>query len=583
MSAAQPPEGAQAPLGGSGAKAVGAHGGVVSGARVWAWRARARGGAAAALLAVGLGACGGGGGGDGAGGTRTFDTRAVTAQDPGSAWARSTGDDWRDGVFMEIFVRAYQDSDGDGVGDLAGLVSRLDYLRDLGVRGLWLMPVYPSQDGDHGYAVTDYRAVAPEYGRLADLDTLIAQAHARGMGVVLDYVMNHSAAQHPAFQSSRSAAGNPYRDWYVWQNPAPGGWSIYGSDPWKNSANGAYFAGFWDQMPDFNLRSGTVLAWHQDNLRFWLNRGVDGFRFDAAGNLVENGPSAWENQPENHAIWSGVRTLLDGYERRYMVCEAPALPQRYAQGDSCKGAFAFGYQYDLADAVKGNADKVAAVAAYWASAPEGMAGFASNHDSFAGQRLYDQFGGDTARMKLAAATYLLQARTPFVYYGEEVGMGGAAALSGDPRLRTPMSWSADTRQAGFTTGQPFRALAANVATHNVQGQSGVSGSLLEHYRSLMALRNAHPALQRGQYLNARSSGLLMSFQRSLPGSGGERVLLAYNYGGAPGSIAVAGLEPGASYSGEGPSLGQTVVADPSGAAVLALPAQSYAFYRRANP
>ncbi len=540
--------------------------------------------ALAALLCVLLAACGGGGSdGGGAGSSVAFDTRAVAPQDPGSAWTRSRSDDWREGVFMEIFVRAYQDSNGDGVGDIAGLVSRLDYLRDLGVRGLWLMPIYPSQDRDHGYAVTDYRAVAPEYGSLADLDTLITQAHARGMGVVLDYVMNHSAAEHPAFQSSRSGPGNTYRDWYVWQNSDPGGWSIYGSNPWKATFNGAYFAGFWDQMPDFNLRSPSVLAWHQDNLRFWLNRGVDGFRFDAAGNLVENGPSAWEHQNENHSIWSQVRSLVDGYDRRYMVCEAPSLAQRYAQSDSCKGSFAFGYQNDLVEALKGNAAKVGAMASYWASAPAGMAGFASNHDSFAGQRLYDQLGGDAARLKLAAATYLLQAGTPFVYYGEEVGMGGAASLGGDPALRTPMSWSGSSANAGFTTGTPFRALAANVATHHVQGQSGVNGSLLEHYRTVIALRNAHPALQRGQYAHASSAGLLMAFQRNLAGSGGERVLVAYNYGSSAGMLTVSGLEPSAIFTGAGPSQGQSLLSNADGTATLTLPAQSYAFYSRAHP
>lgn len=521
-----------------------------------------------------LGACGGGGG------TATavsFDTSTVAAADPGSPLSAN----WRDGPFMEIFVRAYKDSNGDGVGDLQGLISKLDYLQTLGVKGLWLMPIYPNQDGDHGYAVTDYRNVASDYGSLADLDALIAAAHTRGIGVILDYVMNHSAAQHPAFQSAKSATNSNYRDWYVWQDNHPSGWSIYGSDPWKQSTTGYYFAGFWDQMPDFNLKNAPVAQWHQDNLRFWLNRGIDGFRFDAVGNLVENGPSAWENQPENHALMAAVKTLAESYSQRYIVCEAPALPQRYAQNDSCGASFAFGYQSDLVGAVNGDTAKLANIASYWSTAPDGMAGFASNHDSFAGQRLYDQLGGDSAKMKLAAATYLLQARTPFIYYGEEVGMAGAGALSGDPKLRTPMSWS--SAASGFTTGTPFRALAANVASANVAQQDGVAGSMLEHYKSLIALRNSNPALQRGSYSGATTSGLLMSFQRDLAGSGNQRVVVAYNYGSSSGSIAVTGLPANVSMTGLGPSNGSSLAVDGGGNASVTVGPQSYAVFRYTYP
>lgn len=531
-----------------------------------------------ALTACALSACGGGGGGGGGSGSAaSFDTSAVGVTDPGSTLSSN----WRDGVFMEIFVRAYKDSNGDGVGDLQGLISKLDYLQSLGVKGLWLMPIYPNQDGDHDYAVTNYRGVASDYGSLSDLDALLTAAHARGMGVILDYVMNHSAAQHPAFQNAKSATANSYRNWYVWQGSNPGGWSIYGSDPWKYDTTGYYFAGFWDQMPDFNLKNATVAEWHRDNLRFWLNRGVDGFRFDAVGNLVENGASAWENQPENHALMAAVKTLVNGYSQRYIVCEAPALPQRYAQNDSCGSSFAFGYQNDLVSAVNGNAAKVSSVASYWSSAPDGMAGFASNHDSFAGQRLYDQLGGDAAKLKLAAATYLLQARTPFIYYGEEVGMAGAASLSGDPKLRTPMSWN--TSASGFTTGTPFRALSANVGSANVSAQDGVGGTLLEHYKTVIALRNNNPALQRGSYSGATSNGLLMSFQRDIPGTGNQRVLVAYNYGGSSGTLAVSGLPPGVSMSGIGPSSGSNLSVDGSGNASLTVGAQGYAVFRYTYP
>ncbi|CAG0966331.1 partial alpha-amylase, partial [Gammaproteobacteria bacterium] len=202
----------------------------------------------AASLLLGCGG-GGGSGGTPAGPLPTVETSAVAMADPGSTLPA----DWAKGVFMEIYVRGYKDSDGDGIGDLKGLTQSLDYLKDLGVSGIWLMPVNTSQDHDHGYAVTDYRGIETQYGSLADFDELLAQAHARGIGVIIDYVMNHSAAQHPAFVNARAATDNPYRDWYVWQASRPSGWSIYGNDPWHPGGTGYYFAGFWDQMPDFNL------------------------------------------------------------------------------------------------------------------------------------------------------------------------------------------------------------------------------------------------------------------------------------------------------------------------------------------
>src|SRR5688500_11442400 len=175
--------------------------------------------------------------------------------------------DWHRGAFAAIYVRGYRDSDGDGVGDLRGLTASLDYLHDLGVRGLWLMPVARSQDRDHGYAVADYRAIEPDYGTLADFDELLRQAHARGMGVIIDYVLNHSAAEHPAFVASRDPA-DPHRGWYVWRDPAPTGWRVMGKDPWNPTARGAYLAQFSPTMPDFDFTHPQVARFHADNLRF---------------------------------------------------------------------------------------------------------------------------------------------------------------------------------------------------------------------------------------------------------------------------------------------------------------------------
>jgi len=532
------------------------------------------------LASVALAACACGGGAGDAGSSpppapaappAVRDVGAVPAADPGSGLPAA----WKSGAFMQVFVRSYQDSDGDGIGDLRGLIRRLDYLQDLGVRGLWLMPIGPSQDKDHGYAVTDYRDVEPQYGTLADLDALLREAHARGIGVIVDYVINHSAAQHPLFANSRSSAGNPYRGWYLWQDTRPGGWNIYGSDPWRSNGAvgqpgaGWYFAAFWDQMPDFNLRNTDVVAWHHDNLRFWLNRGVDGFRFDAVGHLVENGSTAWNNQPQNVPILRDARALVDGYARRFLVCEGPDAPLTYA--DACGSAFAFGHHARILDAARGNPTAIRAVADHFVTAPLAMSTMLANHDSFAGQRVFDQLGGNLAQYKLAAATTLLMPGTPFIYYGEEIGLAGAPGLSGDPRLRTPMSWTGDARTAGFTSGTPYRPLAGNVTTHNVAAQQADPNSLLNFYKAMLALRNGLAPIASGSYEGARVEGSVMSFQRAL---GGQRVLVVINYGNAAASTAVPLLPAGATLQNRFPAGAADVAVDGSGSAVVAVPAQA---------
>lgn len=531
---------------------------------------------AAMLALASLAACGGGGASTPTDPVVTpppvgavdpaVDVSRVAAADPGSPLPA----DWSQGAFMQIFVRSYKDSDGDGVGDLRGLTQQLDYLKELGVRGLWLLPITASQDRDHGYAVSDYRGIEPQYGSWADVDELVRQAHARGIGVIVDYVINHSAAQHPLFLNSRSAANNPYRDWYLWQNLKPTGWNIYGGDPWRaNAGGGYYFAAFWDQMPDFNLRNPAVVQWHHDNLRLWLNRGVDGFRFDAVGHLVENGSSAWDNQPENLPLLRDARAVVQGYSRRFLVCEGPGAPLAYQE--ACGSAFAFGHHERVIQAAKGDPAAVRAVADHFRTNPLGMSTMLSNHDSFAGQRPFDQFGGNLAQYRLAAATTLLMPGTPFIYYGEEIGMAGAATLGGDPKLRTPMSWTGDTRTAGFTSGNPYRALSANVASNNVAAQQADPQSLLSFYKAMLALRNGMAPLTRGSYEEARTNGSVFSFQRR---AGAERALVVINYGTGPGTAELAGLPPGALLQSRYPAGAGDAAADAAGAASVSMAPQS---------
>jgi glycosidase len=493
------------------------------------------------------------------------DVSSVASADPGSPLPVN----WQSGTFMQIFVRSYADSNGDGIGDLRGVTEKLDYLNDLGITGLWLMPITRSQDRDHGYAVSDYRNIEAQYGSLADLDELLREAHARGIGVIMDYVINHSAFDNPLFANARIADSNPYRNWYVWQNPRPNGWNIYGNNPWYGNAAGYYFAAFWDQMPDWNLLNPAVVAYHNDNLRFWLNRGVDGFRFDAVGHLVENGPTQWNNQPQNYPIMRSVKALVDGYSRRWMVCESPEDAPGFTA--ACGSAFAFGHNYNVVRAARGESAAVALVANYFKTASPDVANLLANHDSFAGQRLYDQFNGNLAQYRLAAATLLLQPGTPFLYYGEEIGMAGAASLSGDPKLRTPMSWTGSTSNAGFTTGTPYRALSANVATFNVQAQRADANSLHAHYKALIGLRNSAPALARGAFEGSVVAGSAHGFVRRL---GNERAVVVINYGTAAASVAMAGLPAGATLAAAWPAGSSDITVDGGGAASIAVDAQA---------
>ena len=431
-------------------------------------------------------------------------------------------------TFLEVYVRGYQDSDGDGIGDLQGLISRLDYLQQLGITGLWLMPVTESADNDHGYAVEDYRAIESDYGSMSDFETLIGEAHARGLAVIIDYVMNHAASTNPLFLDASTIASNDKRDWFVWEDVKPQGWNTFTGDPWRNNGNGWYYGIFTALMPDFNLRNPDVVEFHKDNLRFWLNKGVDGFRFDAVGVLFENGAADWEDQVENHVLLSELQTLISSYSKRFLVCESPSDPVVYANISSCGRAFAFQVPGAILNSARGNVVDASFVNQLNLANSDSMPLFLSNHDSFAGARTWNQLNGNEEQMKLAAASYLLSARTPFVYYGEEVGMANAATLSGDHALRTPMSWTSDPNNAGFSTVPPFRELSANSTTNNVELETGDGSSLLNYYDEIITLRNNYPAIGAGA-LNVQSQGgdPLLLLTRS---TANECVVTIVNYG-----------------------------------------------------
>lgn len=482
-------------------------------------------------------------------------------------------DNWADGaVFVEIYVRGYKDSDGDGKGDLRGLTQQLDYLQQLGVEGIWLMPINASYDHDHGYAVTDYRSIEKDYGTLADFDAFIQAAHKRGIGVIMDYVVNHSAITNPLFiDSDHSKAGK--RDWYIWQSSNPGWQNWDGNPSWHKASSGYFYGVFWENMPDFNLKNQDVLAYHHDSMRFWLNRGLDGFRFDAVGQLVENGPNNYESQPENRAILYDIQQLVTSdYQNRYMVCEEPSDAIGAASNDSCGSAFAFGFNDAVRASVKSGAVSAQLRQVLQQMPLERMGIMLGNHDAFAGVRLMDDFSADQSRYRLAAATQLTMPGQPFIYYGEEIGMSHSAGNSGDWALRAPMSWS---KSGGFTTGTPFRSPASNVTTFNVADQQADSASLWHFYRELITARKELPALRHGNLELLRSDSVL-AYTRTYQG---QSVLVVLNYGSQATSVSLILGKNQATLTPVGQFASNTLMTDANGNIQIPLAGQGIQIYQ----
>ncbi|MBI3242319.1 MAG: alpha-amylase [Chloroflexi bacterium] len=416
-----------------------------------------------------------------------------------------TGPWWNETVFYEVFVRSFKDSDGDGVGDINGLIEKLDYLNDgdpdtttdLGVTGIWLMPIMESPSY-HGYDVVDYYAVDQEYGTKEDFLRLVGEAHKRGIRVILDLVLNHTGTGHPWFKESNS--GNPdYRDWYVWADEAPNYKGPWGQQVWYAGKDGYYYAVFWSQMPDLNLENPKVTAEIENITRFWLeDMGADGFRMDAIKHFVEQGP-AQENTPATHA-W--LQAFHQSYKsinpQAFAVGEAWTLTPQVVDyiGDEVDVAF----EFDLAGAfVRSASGPIAASAianldTVVNSYPPGQYGvFLTNHDQ---DRVMSVLK-DVQKAKLAAVMLLTSPGVPFIYYGEEIGMTG---VKPDENIRRPMQWSGENSKVGFSTHTPWNAAARDYKETNVARQTDDPDSLLSLYRDLIHLRNTHAALRTGETL-----------------------------------------------------------------------------------
>ena len=478
------------------------------------------------------------------------ETQPLSTARPAAEWARG-------GTCYEVFVRSFADSDGDGIGDLNGLTQRLDYIndgdpsseRDLGADCVWLMPVAESPSY-HGYDATDYYRVEPDYGTNADFKRMVAEAHRRGIHVLVDMVLNHVSSEHPYFQAALRDTASPYRAWFRF-SPVPLGKGPWGAEAWHRSPvrDEYYYGVFWSGMPDLDYQTPAVREEAKKIATYWLTEmGVDGFRLDAVPYLVEEGGQL-AGSPGTHALLREYAAHVRGVKPdAYTVGEVwdsvGAMLPYYP--DQLESYFAFELSDDILAAVnQGRASELLpGYLRLQAALPGGRySPFLRNHDE---SRTLTVLGGDRQKARLAATLLLTLPGTPFVYYGEEIGM---AADKPDERLRSPMQWSARPG-LGFTTGTPWEAAQPDSFSTTVAAQDADPGSLLNLYRRLVHLRAREPALGAGARLvplTASDPAVAAYLRRE----GDHTVLVVANLGASARSgvslSAAAGSLPAGSY------------------------------------
>lgn len=489
---------------------------------------------------------------------------------------------WREGVIYQIYPRSFQDTNGDGIGDLRGVTQRLDYLESLGVNAIWLSPFYPSPMADFGYDVADYVDVDPLFGTLADFDALVAAAHERDLKVIIDLVPNHTSDEHPWFREARASRENRRRDWYIWRDPAPDGgppnnWlSEFGGSAWAfDEASGQYYYhAFLDRQPDLNWRNPEVVAAIHEVMRFWLRRGVDGFRVDVIWHLMKD--AEFRDNPPNpdyregtnpyfkllpvhttdlaevQEVVAGLRQVVDEFPDRVLIGEIYLPVERLVAyyGAALDGAH-LPFNFALLETPWNAREIEALVARYEDALPEG--GWPNwvlgNHDR---PRILKRVGPDQARV---AAMLLLTLRgTPTLYYGDEIGMPqvdvpperiqdpyekNVPGLGlGRDGVRTPMQWDGSAF-AGFSDVEPWLPLAPDHTEVNVQAALADPHSMLTLYRRLLSLRRSHPSLATGAYVAVAAEGDLLLYRRE---GEAERLLVALNLGGEPLLVAAPEIE-----------------------------------------
>ncbi len=483
---------------------------------------------------------------------------------------------WQHGVVYQVYPRSFQDSDGDGTGDLPGIISRLDYLVWLGVDAVWLSPVYPSPMTDFGYDVSDYCNVDLLFGTLADLDALIAAAHARDVKIILDYVPNHSSGQHPWFINSRNGRASAKRDWYIWHDGAPGSgppnnWqSHFGGSgwTWDEGSRQYFYHSFLPTQPELNWRNPQVRAAMFDVLRFWLARGVDGFRVDVMWLMIKDdqfrdnppnphctaGGSSYgrfiplytADRPEVQEIVAGMRAVLDEYPDRVLIGELYLPIDRLVAYYGVDGRGAqLPFNFQLVQMPGWDASTIADIITRYEAAlpPGGWPNWVlGNHDR---PRIASRIG--TAQARVAALLLLTLRGTPTLYMGDELGMVDTPipeaevqdpaeqrepgrGLGRDPE-RTPFPWQAGPG-AGFTNGTPWLRIGTDAP---LSVQRADPASMVNFCRGLLALRRRHPALAGGTIECVAAHGPVLSFRRA---SHGDTLVVLANTSGAPAAVEV---------------------------------------------
>jgi alpha-glucosidase len=477
---------------------------------------------------------------------------------------------WQTGIIYQIYPRSFQDSDGDGIGDLNGILQRLDHLAWLGIDAVWLSPVFPSPMADFGYDISNYTDIDTVFGSLADFDRLLDAAHRAGLKVILDFVPNHTSDRHPWFLGSRSSRASRKRDWYIWRDASkdggrPNNWlAVFGGSAWEwdEASQQYYYHAFLKEQPDLNWQNREVREALYDVLRFWLEHSVDGFRVDVIWHLIKDGqfrdnppnaqyrpgdppyarldPVYTTDRPEVHDVIAEMRQVVDAYEDRVLIGEIYLPIERLVTyyGVDREGVH-LPFNFQLLQCKWNARTIVDLVREYEGMLPEG--GWPNwvlgNHDN---HRIASRIGPAQARV---AAMLLLTLRgTPTMYYGDEIGMEDAAIpleLAQDPfekrvpgigvgrdPARTPMQWDASAN-AGFTRGAPWLPVPDGYKSANVAIQADDPRSTLALYRRLIELRRRRPALAIGDWQALAADGDVLAYTRSHSGS---RLLVALNLG-----------------------------------------------------
>jgi alpha-glucosidase len=477
---------------------------------------------------------------------------------------------WHDGIIYQIYPRSFADSNNDGIGDLNGIINKLDYLDELGIDAIWLSPIYPSPDVDFGYDVADYTAIDPKFGSMKDFEMLVKEAKKRDIHIILDLVLNHTSDQHPWFTESKKSRENPYHDWYIWKDPLPNGdppnnWqAIFGGSAWKYEPDLGqyYYHMFYEAQPDVNWRNPHVRKAMLDVFRFWLKKGVDGFRLDVfnayfkdptfKNNPTKLGLRAFDrqkhihdvSQPEMYPLLEEIREILDQYKEAYAVGETfladTEQTATYCGDSKLHAAFNFEFAEN-----RWHPKRFLDSALKWYDALSGNAwpnNFLSNHDMTRAASRYC-FGKDDRRAKVALAMLLTLKGTPFIYYGEEIGLRDIPIrkksdikdpigkrfwplFKGRDGCRAPMQWSSEIN-AGFSQTNPWLPVNKNYPERNVLRQKSDPESLLNFFKKIVEIRKAQPALQRGDFKPLiQDPRNILAFERQLAN---ERIVVLLNF------------------------------------------------------